>query len=218
MGHDLAVDWERAVKPEFLSLAGVDFVEADLTRDLPLSDRFDMIFSNHTLEHFSDPDAIISRLRGLLRPGGWLVSGLPLDGDQDDVFRPHLERWVANPERTRWTDASWLDPGHPWKTNAADVSDTLVRAGFAEVRLYQRQSHLTRGLPFDAPALSRYRSTRSALCAPWRALMTLSGSFTASNRIARKCLLGADFRASWGANRLKNSQSAELTFAAMSPA
>jgi hypothetical protein len=41
-------------------------------------------------------------------------------------------------------DIVYLDAGHPWKTNPADIAVTLQETGFEWPQLYQRQQHLSR--------------------------------------------------------------------------
>ena len=47
-------------------------------------------------------------------------------------------------ERSDPIDVVYLDAGHPWKTNPADLRATLLSAGFAKVEMYQQAEHLSR--------------------------------------------------------------------------
>lgn len=52
-----------------------DFTIVDLCRPGAdaSSERFDLVLSNFTLEHFAAPQVALANLRSCLRPGGWLV-------------------------------------------------------------------------------------------------------------------------------------------------
>jgi hypothetical protein len=41
-------------------------------------------------------------------------------------------------------DVVYLDAGHPWKTNPADLDATMQEVGFERPHLYQREHHLSR--------------------------------------------------------------------------
>ncbi|MFG0284555.1 MAG: class I SAM-dependent methyltransferase [Phycisphaerales bacterium JB039] len=64
--------------------------------------RYDVIVSNHVLEHVRDPSSTLEKLRAKLRPGGRLVMKLPIDDirarrqrawDREDIDH-HLHTWT----------------------------------------------------------------------------------------------------------------------------
>jgi SAM-dependent methyltransferase len=77
VGVDLS--GERA--PENLAAEGpevtarVEFVKTDGTLRELADERFDLVFSKDSFEHFADPESLVHRMIGLLRPGGRLVIG-----------------------------------------------------------------------------------------------------------------------------------------------
>jgi SAM-dependent methyltransferase len=93
-GHVLAIDLDvRFVKP--LESAIVEVREANLvTDDLPVSE-YDVVHSRLVLEHLPEADAVLTRLRGCLRPGGalvvedydWTAFGIDAADDQEAAHR-----------------------------------------------------------------------------------------------------------------------------------
>ena len=70
-GHAVGIDKNAAhLKP--LQAAPFEVIEADV-RDLHCPTGFDLIHARYVLIHNRDADAIIVHLKGLLRPGGYLV-------------------------------------------------------------------------------------------------------------------------------------------------
>jgi SAM-dependent methyltransferase len=57
-------------------------VHADITRPLPLAERFDLVLCSHVLEHIPDDRAAIRELSKVLSPGGRLVILVPTEGDK----------------------------------------------------------------------------------------------------------------------------------------
>jgi 2-polyprenyl-3-methyl-5-hydroxy-6-metoxy-1,4-benzoquinol methylase len=100
--------------------------------------RYDLIFSNHVVEHFYDPDKQIAFLSSLLQPGGIWSAGLPLDGYP---LADLLAEIAKEPHAIHPLDMNWLDVRHPWKTTECDLASTLLNAGLADVTVYRRASH-----------------------------------------------------------------------------
>lgn len=156
-GHELVL--LRALFPD-AELHGVDFkhsVPAEWERDLNVSEihsqpfddflqahpaHFDLVFSNHTLEHLASPDRTLGLIRKALRPGGHCVSALPLEGDLSNPFYGDLAD-IADGRGTldAELDIEFINPGHFWKTNHADIASTLDDAGFTDVRMFTREGY-----------------------------------------------------------------------------
>lgn len=99
-------------------------------------DRFDVILSNFTLEHFADPAVALSNMRGWLRPGGHLVVTTV------NRRHPFVDAYLRLPDPARrrlqpLLKASAAD-AHPLvgACNTPEaVRDALQAAGFADVRM-----------------------------------------------------------------------------------
>jgi SAM-dependent methyltransferase len=84
---------------------GFDVSEGRLTLDMPVRERFDLVFSNNVLQHTTDPVAFIRAQARLLAPGGQLVLSCPdgtspsvelLMADQNfSLCPPHLDAIAA---------------------------------------------------------------------------------------------------------------------------
>jgi 2-polyprenyl-3-methyl-5-hydroxy-6-metoxy-1,4-benzoquinol methylase len=57
--------------------------------DVPREPTYDLILSNHVLEHVPDVGEVLRQLRARLKPGGRLVVKLPID----DARAPHQQSW-----------------------------------------------------------------------------------------------------------------------------
>ncbi len=69
---------------------GFDVGEGRLTMDMPVSQRFDLVFSNNVLQHTTDPVEFIRIQARLLAPDGWLVLSCP------DGTKPSVELLMAD--------------------------------------------------------------------------------------------------------------------------
>ncbi len=156
-GHELVV--LRALFPE-AEIWGVDYtvtVPSEWNPALRLSDlhtghieeylashsqRFDLVFSNHTLEHLSAPDRTLRLMREALVPGGACVSALPLEGHEANPF---YDDFLAVAEGRKKADMQldleFINPGHAWKTNHDDLAATLHAAGFRDIRMFTRANY-----------------------------------------------------------------------------
>lgn len=134
-----AIDWDDRLMPEIRALTGVQFQKRNFVEFLrEVAETFDLVFSNHVVEHLYDPDEVLGLLRARLSPGGLMLAAFPLDGVVASLSRD-LERTAG---ARSLLDLGELDLGHPWKTTASDASETMLAAGFHRVRLVQRQGAL----------------------------------------------------------------------------
>jgi 2-polyprenyl-3-methyl-5-hydroxy-6-metoxy-1,4-benzoquinol methylase len=188
----------------------VEFVAGDIfesTKKLGADgSRFDLIFSNHVIEHFYDPDEQISELCSLLKPGGRFTAGVPLDAYP---FSDLLAARSRDPQSTNALDMDWLDLRHPWKTNEADLARTLRGAGMGSVVLFRRTHHANNSKCEDDLSLEgctqrerRARRIESLTVQPWIGAMKLLFGRNPPRRLAR-LVFGVNRRLWFGRYRLK---------------
>lgn len=213
----VAIDYVSKLLPGLLDAAAVSFTCCDLV-DWLADGRadFDVVFSNHTLEHLFDPERVLRLIRARLRPGGRLVSGLPLDGQPGVPLLDQVLAIAQRPGAMHLVDMGVFDPGHPWKTNPADLRRTLLEAGFLQVDIHQRADQPWRcaGRPAAAatPAgpCRRYRW----LLAPLRAALRHLAPAGVAPLALRRGLQALERRLAFGANRLKNAYAPDVVFSA----
>jgi len=161
-----AVDFDDSVPAGWKTTLGVSFEKRHILDYL--ADRagaFDLVFSNHVVEHFYDPEDALARIRAALRPGGAMVAAMPLDGD---AATPYYAAMTAMARRAAESPASEdgaggltleygvLSAGHPWKTNEADLAATLQGAGFGNIAILRKTDYPSRQYTRSRPALERH--------------------------------------------------------------
>jgi len=75
---------------------GFDVTEGRLSADTPISETYDLIFSNNVLQHTTDPVSFIQLQRRLLRADGQLVLSCP------DGTKPSVELLMADQNFSLW--------------------------------------------------------------------------------------------------------------------
>lgn len=203
----LALDYVDGVSEQRKRMVGMEFIGGDLHRHLKsLQPVYDLIFSNHTLEHMYTPEETLATLFQLLVPGGVLVSTLPMDANPGSPFLGRVES-LATAEHIHPLDYVFLDAGHPWKTNPGNLNATLQAAGFSKVLLYKRAAHLTRELNSGDRTLPILQglsvATHHVLFGLPRSVLKL----LFPNRVPEKVvkgLLAIERRTPFGANSVKN--------------
>jgi 2-polyprenyl-3-methyl-5-hydroxy-6-metoxy-1,4-benzoquinol methylase len=118
---------------------GVEAIHGDLETPGLATGRYDAVLMIYVLEHIADPHAALARVAALLRPGGWVVLGLPvMDSLQARLLGP---RWSAVTEA----------PRHVHIPSVAGARRLLAGAGFRDVRtaaspLFENAGHVALSL------------------------------------------------------------------------
>ena len=217
-----AVDWSNTLTPEFRDVEGVEFRVQDLTNlgDFPDRD-FDVIFSNHVIEHMYDPDKIIPLIRKLLTPGGVFVSAVPLDGQGNVGFKDAILKLFKSQQKIGATDALILNFGHPWKTNFSDLNQTLYAAGFVDVDFFQREWSVPRFLPYNDEQRRKKLATAMFLHqAVVRPAQNVAKALFGVNPpiLVTRLFEAFERRVFFGSNRINSDLSMETVFIAKSSA
>jgi SAM-dependent methyltransferase len=90
---------------------------------LPLEgERYDAVIMVYVLEHIPDPASTLARIHALLKPGGWVVLGLP-------VMDSGQARWLG----ARWSAVTEA-PRHVAIPSAAGATRLLEASGFEDIR------------------------------------------------------------------------------------
>jgi SAM-dependent methyltransferase len=208
-----AIDYEDEIPEARKRAIGLRFFQGDMNALLEsFGQEFDLISSNHTLEHLYTLDEVLATLAGLLRPNGALISTLPMDGMDGSPF---LEK-VKDAVRRRTIhplDIVYLDAGHPWKTNPRDIDVTFQEVGFAQPLLYQRQLHLSRfaayGEKWFKVELALGRTLHTLFFGGPRSIAKVLFPKNPP-RILVRVLLGLERRVWFGSNILKNRFTQEV--------
>lgn len=103
----------------------------------------DAILATEVIEHCAHPDAFLSHLAGLLRPGGAIVLTTPLGS----YLRNGLPRFSDFPNPEVFEDRQFLPDadGHIFLLHLDEIEALAARAGLAVERLETRVTPLTNG-------------------------------------------------------------------------
>ena len=221
-----AIDYHDSLLPGIFDAVGMTFLEGDMHGHLQsLEPVYDLIFSNHTLEHLYDPDRTLAILASLLVSGGAMLSVLPMNGQPGSPYlqRAHqfIEKRSASADaRIPMLDLVYIELGHPWKTNPSDIFATLTRAGFEDVRIFQRRDHLCRPTRASRAELERKRKSliflNSAMIAPVHFMAKVLFPGGVPLRL-RKLIFAVERRLPFGTNRSANALSEEALFLCRKP-
>lgn len=141
-----AIDYVDKVYPIVKDKLNVKFIQGDINEIInELSDKYDLIFCNHVLEHSYEPDKLIKTLYNLLSEDGLFVAGLPMDGSEEGIFYEQICSMAMDTNNINEMNLILFDCGHPWKTNASDLVSTMEYCGFNMIDIYQREDLFTRG-------------------------------------------------------------------------
>ena len=205
-----ALDYKERLTAEIKVATGVRFFDGDWNTILDaFEEKFDLVFSNHTLEHLYEPDRLLQRLCDMMEAGGTLLSTLPMDAEEGVPFEKKVLRLAAK-GKVHASDVVYLDLGHPWKTNPADLRRTLMRAGFGTVELYQRTGHLSRSIAASNTRLRAQQKLGSVLHTLVFGVPHAICRAVPKPGILLRVLLAAERRVWFGANNLKNRYTPEI--------
>jgi trans-aconitate 2-methyltransferase len=117
----------------------IEYLVADLSRALPITEPVDAILSTATFHWLADHDALFANLADVLRPGGWLVAQCGGVGNIASV-----QRVLAG------LGDGWLGPVH--FASPLETVRRLDRAGFVDVEcwLTDEPTRFEPGEPFEA--------------------------------------------------------------------
>lgn len=214
----LALDYRDSVTPERKRLIGMEFIGGDMHRHLEtLRPEFDLVYSNHTLEHMYAPEQTLATLCGLLVSGGSFVSALPMDANPGSPFLNRIAE-LAAADRIHPIDYVYLDAGHPWKTHPANLEATFRSAGFSQISLYQRATHPGRVTGHYGKKLqSRQRFSIAGnrlLFGPPRAALKAIFPGDIPDKLV-KLLLAVERRTPFGTNIIKTRYTQEVLVSAI---
>jgi SAM-dependent methyltransferase len=213
--HIVCTDFVDDRLPQVESLLGVEFHRGDFNQLLEAHrGEFDVVFSNHVLEHLFDPSKTLALACRALSPTGAFIAALPLDGQPDTPFSTALARSPLHP-----LDMCTVDVAHAWKTNVTDLLEKLSAAGFQSIQLTGRDGHFS--------VADRVFRTRKAFERRRHLGLLLNRFAFVSTRAALKQLFpnevplsvlktvfGIEHRTWFGSNRLKNEFSIECLLTA----
>lgn len=215
----VVMDYVQKIREGLLQAVNAEFIQCDLVHELSAqTTQYDIVFSNHTLEHMFDPDQVLNLIYQRLRVGGMIVSGLPLDGDSSVPLHAAIVKISEKASELHAIDLGMFDAGHPWKTNAADLKNSLINAGFSDIEIFQRSEAPYRS-QLDDDRLSRLPRkllvlTHAAIFQTTRFLLKLLFPHTPPMQFC-KLLVAIERRVPFGANKLKNRYSPDVTFSAL---
>jgi SAM-dependent methyltransferase len=203
------VDFVDARIPNIELVLNIKFIAGDFNDLLASGEKFDVVFSNHVLEHLFDPGKTLRLIKSALRDRGCLISAMPLDGQPNVPFSETLNRKNLHP-----LDFCTVDVAHGWKTNITNLLRELRASGFSEINFQGRDKHYS--------VLEHTFPNKDAFERRARLGVKLNRIFFASGRgvlkkvfpdqvplPVMKIVFGIERRFWFGSNRLKNEFSVE---------
>lgn len=208
-----AVDYGDSAKPALKKAVNVRYFVGDMRAILEgMQEKFDLAFSNHTLEHLYLPDHILGVVSGLLREDGALVSTFPMDAIEGTPFIPEMLE-IVKQKTVHPVDFVMIDSGHPWKTNPGDVDATFQGAGFKKVEMYQREQHLGRYFAGNEEELRKeaaeHLQKNARVFGTLRRIVKMIFPKNPPTLVTRM-VFAAERRTSYGVNGIKNRYAQEV--------
>jgi SAM-dependent methyltransferase len=107
------------------------------------SNRFDVAFSNHCMEHLcNDPTEVLRGVHRALRPGGVYVFAMPIEMSSSNPYARVYDYLLNSPFYSLMLEA--VDCAHGWKADLPELKWRIQEAGFERVEFFLRDG----GLPF----------------------------------------------------------------------
>lgn len=209
----VAYDWQEQLLPGVAQVTNTTFFAGNFLELISASSvAFDAIFSNHVLEHMYAPESALAILRECLSSSGVLVAALPLEAMPDG---PHTERMLAaatHPESIHPLDLLWLNAGHCWQTNPADLQATLLEAGYRDCELIQLEDAPSRGLRESRAQFDRSRKAAvRAFDLTFGAVHDIARRLTDTMpRVVLKFWFAGESRVPFGSTRLRVRYAEEI--------
>lgn len=107
----------------FLHRAICGNIEADETWKQIEQEQYDVVLYMHILEHLVDPEAVLSRTRKVLKPGGRVIVCLPNVSNWEN-------RWEMFRGDFRYTEIGVMDKTHLRFYNYNTAQDMIAKCGF----------------------------------------------------------------------------------------
>lgn len=210
-----AIDWIASVSDEVLKNSRASFEACEILKKISnLEMQHDLVFSNHVLEHMFNIDEVLRHLHNALKPGGYLVSAMPLDATSKDLFVNDLLKAQREPSRIRHLNLPYFDLGHPWKSNWSDLYESLSRVGFVDIMLYQQHNKRTRFLEGGDEALASFRRSARSRVKARNTVTAAVTSITRETGTVLRPIFALERRLNISPNTVKNWQTEEVLISA----
>lgn len=145
---------EQCFHKKFKNQSNLDYLTGDLVspiadmhfdlHQIPLeSDRFDVVFCNHVLEHVDDAMQCMKELYRVMKPGGWGIMQVPQDFSREETLEDPSIVTPEDREKYYW------QKDHV-RLFGMDYPDWLRKAGF-EVQEFKPTDH------YDQTLIDKYR-------------------------------------------------------------
>ena len=116
------IDRLNMVKADILLTTEAKMLPIDLMSEECLrGPYFDLIFSHHCLEHFSDLELVFKNLKGLVSERSSMIHIIPLDLDENLPLTHTLKRFLTNPRSVTLFDGPLVDLGHCLKADTSII-------------------------------------------------------------------------------------------------
>jgi len=145
---------EQCFHKKFKTQANLDYLTADLVspiadmhfdlHQIPLeSDRFDVVFCNHVMEHVENPHQCLQEIFRVMKSGAWAIMQVPQDMTRETTLEDPAIVTPEDREKYYW------QKDHV-RLFGRDYPDYLKKAGF-EVQEFWLKEHL------EPSVFERYR-------------------------------------------------------------